>query len=120
MSANCPGVSLTYDLQLHRHLSQQVGQVDGADVRPRVSDLSLLQNQGGISSLMQSLKVQKRPSLMSVSQAVQLPVVSQNQPAVPSGLVPPLHCKARCGQRSGRVDPEVAVQSDRFPESGLG
>ena len=91
----------------------------GADIRPGVTHFRLLQDQGCISFLVQTLKVQCGPFLLAVSHTVCLAVVSQNQSSFPSELVTPLDGETRPGQRRGRIDPETTVQQHWLPEPGL-
>lgn len=112
-------IFLTFNLKVQRHLSEQVWQIHRADVRPRVKHFSLLQEQGCISFLVQSLKVQRGSFFLRVSEAVSLPIVSQNQPSAASELVPPFDGESSPIQRRGRVDPKAAVQLHGLPESGL-
>lgn len=112
-------VSLTDDLELHRHLSHEVGQIHRADIQPRVTHFSLPQDQRRIPSLVQALIVQRGPLLLDVGQAVRFAVVGQNQAAVPSELVAPLYGETRPGERRRGVGPEAAIQQHWPPESGL-
>lgn len=82
-------------------------------------NFGLQQGQRCVPSLVHSLKVQRGALLYSLSQAVRLTVISQNEAAVSSELIPPLDGKTHLWQRRQRVGPEAAVQRNRLPQPGL-
>lgn len=102
------GESLTYNFQLHGLLGMQVGQVYGADVRPFVVHLDVVQLKGDIVAL--GIQEQLH-TLLGDRDAAGNPIVGQHHPAFPAVLMAPLHGERSCGCREAAVQKQVLAQA---------